>query len=209
MRSVKIVLIVLAVTTVLLAAGTMVLFHGTELTSGIPTAFDSSQSAFQQQTHFLVFTGSDTPGENIASATAYYNAIDPNHLKLTFPQWLKKAGFISQENQWHAFGPQIIACDLGKANGCDIAAHDPQGNPVYGDNIINTDSHAIVLNAADLGFVRNQFVRCVPSCTAPNPIIYTYLENYPVNPFAASGNGGSGFPIKTGYSTQAEDCSDN
>jgi len=70
--------------------------------------------------------------------------------------------------------------------------------------VINTDSHAIVVNAADLGFVRSQFIRCVPSCSAANPTIYTYLENYPVNPFAASGNGGSGFPFKSGYPTQAE-----
>ena len=34
--------------------------------------------------------------------------------------------------------------------------------------------------------------------------MYTYLENYPVNPFAASGNGGSGFPFKSGFPTQAE-----
>jgi len=61
-----------------------------------------------------------------------------------------------------------------------------------------------VLNAADLGFVRNQFIRCVPSCTARNPIVYTYLENYPVNPFAEYSAGGSGFPIKTGFPTQAE-----
>ena len=202
MRSVKIALIVLAVTTVLVA-GT-VLFTGTENTPNIPIVFAPNQSAFQQQTHFLVFTGSDTPGESVKTSTAYYNAIDPSHSKLTFPQWLVKAGFIGQESDWRAFGPQLIACDLGPANGCDMPAHDALGKPVYGPNIVNTDSHAIVLNAADLGFVRNQFIRCVPSCTAKNPIIYTYLENYPVNPFAASGNGGSGFPSKTGYPLQSE-----
>jgi len=89
----------------------------------------------------------------------------------------------------------MIACDLP---GCDY----PRGT--YGDNIINADAHAIVLNAADLGFVRNQFIRCVPSCTAPNPVIYTYLENYPVNPFANSATGGSGFPVKTGYPNDSE-----
>jgi hypothetical protein len=60
MRSVKIALIVLAVTTVLVA-GT-VLFTGTENTPNIPIVFAPNQSAFQQQTHFLVFTGS-TAGE--------------------------------------------------------------------------------------------------------------------------------------------------
>jgi len=199
MKSGRVVVILLAFTTLLVAA---TLF--TEQTPGIPNAFNPTETAFQNQTHFLTFTGSDTPGENAASATAYYNAIDPGHTKRTFPEWLAKNGFIGSVSQWHPTGPQIIACDSGPANGCDIPAHDSLGNPVYGDNIINTDSHAIVLNAADLGFVRNQFVRCVPSCSAKNPIIYTYLENYPVNPFAASGNGGSGFPSKTGYPSTAE-----
>ena len=175
-----------------------------ELTSGIPNMFNPNESPFQNQVHFLVFTGSDTAGESTLTSTAYYNAIDPSHNLRDFPHWLLNAGFISDVTQWHATGPQIIACDLGAAAGCDIAAHDPSGNLVYGDNIVNTDSHAIVLNAADLGFVRNQFIRCKPSCSAPNPIIYTYLENYPVNPFAASGNGGSGFPVKTGYPTTSE-----
>ncbi len=52
--------------------------------------------------------------------------------------------------------------------------------------------------------VLSSAIRCKPSCSAPNPIIYTYLENYPVNPFSNSFNGGSGFPAKTGYPTQAE-----
>lgn len=203
MKSAKIVLLVLAFTTLLVAAGTMVLFNGKELTPGIPTPFATNQTAFQQQTHFLVFTGS-TAGENAATATAYYNAIDPNHSKRTFPEWLVKAGLIKNTGQWNPTGPQLIACDLGPANGCDMPAHNPDGSLVYGYNIINTDSHAIVLNAADLGFVRNQFVRCVPSCTARSPIIYTYLENYPVNPFAASGNRGSGFPAFTGYPSTSE-----
>src|SRR5215470_849399 len=178
----------------------------TELTPGIPSPFSAKDTPFQAQTHFLVFTGSGTPGENAQTATAYYNAIDPSHQKQTFPQWLVNAGFISNVSQWHSTGPQIIACDLGPANGCDVPAHNPDGSLYYGDNVINTDSHAIVLNAADLGFVRNQFIRCVPSCTASNPIIYTYLENYPVNAFAGSGYvaAGSGFPFKTGFPTQTE-----
>jgi hypothetical protein len=197
-QSVKGLLVVGSVCAVvgsLLAAGII------EQTPGIPSMFNPKESAFQQQTHFLVFTSSQTAGENATTATAYYNAIDPptaacpSGCKRNFTQWLKNAGFISDESQWHSTGPQLIACNLP---GCDF----PAGT--YGDNIINTDSHAIVLNAADLGFVRNQFIRCVPSCSASNPIIYTYLENYPVNPFAASGNGGSGFPMKTGYPTTAE-----
>ena len=177
-----------------------------ELTPGIPSMFNATESAFQSQGHFLEFTSSKTPGENAQTATAYYNAIDPFHQKPTFPQWLVNAGFIQDTSQWHSTGPQIIACDLGPANGCDVLAHNPDGSLYYGDNVINTDSHAIVLNAADLGFVRNQFIRCEPSCTASNPIIYTYLENYPVNAFAGSGYvvPGSGFPFKTGFPSQAE-----
>jgi hypothetical protein len=161
----------------------------------VPNIFNSSESDFQNQTHFLVFTGRDTAGENSTTSTAYYNAIDPAQSKRTFPQWLVNAGFIQNVSQWHPTGPQKFACNLP---GCDY----PAGT--YGDNIINTDAHAIVLNAADLGFVRNQFIRCQPSCSDPHPMIYTYLENYPVNPFANTANGGSGFPFKTGYPTQAE-----
>jgi len=205
MKNVRVVVIVLAFTSLLVAAGTVFLFDGNELTPNIPNVFTSSQTRFQQQTHFLTFTGSSTPGENVKTATAYYNAIDPYHTSKTFPEWLVKTGFIDTVDHWHPTGPQKIACDLGPENGCDMAAHNPDGSLVYGDNIINTDSHAIVLNAADLGFVRNQFVRCVPSCSATNPIIYTYLENYPVNPFSASGNpGGSGFPAFTGFPSTSE-----
>ncbi len=155
------------------------------------------ENDFQRQSHFLSFVGSYIP-ESAASAKAYYKAIDPNNLKATFPQWLVKAGFIQNEGQWHAFGKQKFACALGTANGCDY----PAGT--YGDNIINTDSHVIVLNAADLGFVRNQFIRCDPSCTAANPKIYTYLENYPV---AAFTKGGTNFGLAdaiSGYPSLTE-----
>jgi hypothetical protein len=172
-----------------------------EQTPGVPNIFSPLESAFQQQTHFLVFTGSDVAGENATTATAYYNAIDPSQSKRNFTQWLKNAGFISDESQWHSTGPQLVACNLP---GCDLPEFQPDGSRTYGDNIINADAHAIVLNAADLGFVRNQYIRCIPSCSATNPKIYTYLENYPVNPFSNSFTGGSGFPAKTGYPTQGE-----
>ena len=48
-----------------------------EQTPGVPNVFNRLESAFQQQTHFLVFTDSKTAGENAKTATAYYNAIDP------------------------------------------------------------------------------------------------------------------------------------
>jgi hypothetical protein len=153
---------------------------------GVPNVVNPHESDFQRQSHFLDFIGSYIP-ESAASAKAYYAAIDPNNTKPTFQDWLVNAGFIGTTSQWHSNGTQ------------NIVTGQPAG--VYGDNIINTDSHVIVLNAADLGFVRNQFIRCKPSCSAANPIIYTYLENYPVAPFAAAG---SGFPARTGYPTQAE-----
>lgn len=130
-----------------------------------PKVFLPSYSPADQQSNFLTFLGKYIP-EDPTTAKAYYNAIDPLGEKVRFTQWLVKAGFIGKESDWHPTGPQ------------DIRTGQPAG--VYGDNIINTDSRVIVINDADLGFVRNQFIRCKPSCTAKNPIIYTYLENYPV-----------------------------
>jgi hypothetical protein len=130
-----------------------------------PPVFLPGYAPADQQTNFLTFLGKFIP-EDPATARAYYNAIDPQGKKVTFPQWLKEAGFIREETDWHPEGKQVIRTGQ------------PDGE--YGDNIINTDSHVIIINNADLGFVRNQFIRCKPSCTAPNPVIYTYLENYPV-----------------------------
>ena len=153
----------------------------------VPNVVNPNENEFQRESHFLTFIGSYIP-ETADSARAYYKAIDPYNTKPTFADWLKNAGFISDKSQWHAYGPQIIKTGQ------------PTGPGAYGDNIINADSHVIVLNAADLGFVRNQFIRCKPSCAALNPIIYTYLENYPVAPFA----GTSGFPAGSGYPNQSE-----
>lgn len=116
----------------------------------------------EQEGNFLTFPDNSVP-QNPTTANAYYKAIDPAGHKLTFQQWLVKAGFIGKESDWHPTGAQ------------NIVTNQPG---VYGDNIINADSHVIVINNADLGFIRNQFVRCDPSCSAKNPIIYTYLENY-------------------------------
>ena len=131
-----------------------------------PTVFLPSFAPVDQQTNFLTFLGKYVP-EDPTTAKAYYKAIDPLNEKVTFTQWLVNAGFIGKESDWHPTGKQ------------DVRTGQPAG--VYGDNIINTDSRVIVINDADLGFVRNQFIRCKPSCTAKNPIIYTYLENYPVS----------------------------
>ena len=130
-----------------------------------PPVFLPGYASADQQTNFLTFLGKFIP-EDPVTARAYYDAIDPLGEKVTFTQWLVAAGFIGQESDWSPEGAQ------------DIRTGQPSG--VYGPNIINTDSHVIIINNADLGFVRNQFIRCKPSCTAQNPVIYTYLENYPV-----------------------------
>src|SRR5256886_15625236 len=124
----------------------------------IPNVVNPNENEFQRESHFLTFIGSYIP-ETADSARAYYKAVDPYNTKPTFADWLKNAGFISDKSQWHAYGPQIIKTGQ------------PTGPGAYGDNIINADSHVIVLNATDLGFVRNQFIRCKPSCAALNPII--------------------------------------
>jgi len=130
-----------------------------------PTVFLPNYAPVDQQTNFLTFLGKFIP-EDPTTARAYYSAIDPQNKKVTFTQWLVEAGFIGKESDWHPTGAQTIVTGQ------------PAG--VYGDNIINTDSRVIIINNADLGFVRNQFIRCKPSCTARNPVIYSYLENYPV-----------------------------
>ena len=92
----------------------------------VPSIFNGTESDFQNQTHFLVpMEGSVS--ENATSADAYYNAIDPTQGKRTFQDWLVNAGFIGNKSQWHSTGKQIIACDLGPANGCDIPAHYSDG----------------------------------------------------------------------------------
>ncbi len=157
----------------------------------VPAIDAPNQTDVQAETHFLTFLGSFVP-ESPASAAAYYNAIDPYQKKRKFTQWLLNAGFIGAESQWRSTGQQIISIQPG-CSGTHTCT--------YGNNVVNADAHVIVLNAADLGFVRNQFIRCVPSCTAPNPIIYTYLENYPVDPFAQNG---SKFPSASGAPNQPE-----
>lgn len=128
-----------------------------------PAVFLPGYTPAQQQSNFLTFPNNPVI-QSPTTAKAYYDAIDPNGKKLTFTQWLVETGFIGQESDWQPTGAQ------------DIRTGQPAG--VYGPNVINTDSHVVVINNADLGFVRNQFIRCKPSCTAKNPIIYTYLENY-------------------------------
>ena len=166
----------------------------------VPDIVNPNETPLQRETHFLTFIGSFVP-QDASDGRAYYAAIDPGGTKADFPHWLKNAGFISDVGEWNPFGPQKFACNLP---GCDY----PAGT--HGHGIINTDAHVIVLNAADLGFVRNQFIRCAPSCTAKNAIIYTYLENYPVAPFAKRGTNPSNFEsqsltlVSSAYPLQSE-----
>jgi hypothetical protein len=154
----------------------------------IPTVVDpTTQTPQQQQQHFLTFIGSYKP-ENTTTAQAYYKAIDPTGSKQNFTAWLLNAGFISNVNQWNSTGLQTFTSTPGD----------------YGYGKVNADAHVIVLNAADLGFVRNQYIRCVPNCKASNPKIYTYLENYPVAPFAQGGSNFSNLQGGSSYPTQAE-----
>lgn len=166
--------------------------------SNVPDIVNPNESELQRETHFLTFIGSFVP-QNATDGRAYYLAIDPTSSKADFPHWLANAGFIGDPSQWHSSGAQTIITNQPGCSGTNTCT--------YGDNIINADAHVIVLNAADLGFVRNQFIRCVPNCTVNNPKIYTYLENYPVAPFAAGGSHfGSSDPnlVSSAYPLQSE-----
>jgi len=163
----------------------------------VPQVVNPNETDLQRQTHFLTFVGSYKP-ESAASARAYYNTIDPINpitglpSKPNFTDWLVNAGFIGQASDWRPSGTQTVITNQPGCSGTKTCT--------YGPNIVNADSHVIVLNAADLGFVRNQFIRCVPSCTAKNPKIYTYLENYPVAPFTGVLGGTPTAPTCTGPS---------
>jgi len=85
----------------------------------------------------------------------YYNAIDPTSSKRDFKQWLKNAGFIVDVSQWHPSGTQLIACNQP---GCDL----PAGT--YGDNVINTDSHAMRAET------RRTWVLCATNSFAASPV---------------------------------------
>jgi hypothetical protein len=118
---------------------------------GLPTA---------SQHNFLTFQSGNL--ESPDSSKAYYNTIDPGATKQDFKVWLQKAGFISDVSQWKPTGQQTFT--------------DVPGD--YGFGKINAYAHIIILNAADLGFIRNQYIRCNPDCLTKNATIYTYLENY-------------------------------
>ena len=97
--------------------------------------------------------------EDSTTSLAYYDAVDPSNKRTTEAAWLKNAGFIASETNYVAVGSS--------------------GNPGDAEAQSNAFAFALYRNAADLGFVRRMFIRCVPNCTtAKNPNIYTYVENY-------------------------------
>jgi len=96
--------------------------------------------------------------EDAATETAYYAAVDPDDRKKTYADWLFETGFIDDPSDYRTTGA--------------FATH--------------ADSTVVHQNVADLGFIRKVSVRCEPSCDAPNPDIYSVIENYPTFDDAAA-----------------------
>lgn len=121
------------------------------------------------QHDFLTFSSGNL--ESPPTSKAYYQTIDPTGAKVDFRDWLVNAGFISSRADWKSTGQQTYTNVPGD----------------YGYGKVNAYSHIIILNVGDLGFIRNQYIRCNPDCKTPGARIYTYLENYAV-PDSAAGN---------------------
>ena len=96
--------------------------------------------------------------EDAATEDAYYAAVDPDNKKTTYADWLFETGFIDDPLDYRTTG--------AFADHADVAV-----------------THQ---NVADLGFIRRMRIRCEPSCEAPNPDIYSVIENYRTFDDAAS-----------------------
>jgi hypothetical protein len=134
-------------------------------------------SGTSSQHVFLNFSGGQSQKLTPTLARQYMSAIDPGATKQRFVDWLVNAGFIGQPSDWAPNGQQVYTKQTTKA----------AANPAtdYGPGKVNAFAHIIILNSADLGFIRNQYIRCKPDCVTPNAKIYTYLENYGPTQFAA------------------------
>jgi hypothetical protein len=124
---------------------------------------------------FLTFSAGKSLAEDTTTAKNYMKAIDPLGAKKDFVSWLVKAGFISQPSDWLPSGQQTYTQQTSAAA---AKASD------YGPGKVNAYAHIIILNSADLGFIRNQYIRCIPDCATPNAKVYSYLENYGAQQFA-------------------------
>jgi hypothetical protein len=144
----------------------------TAISETVPQVANSSDSSHV----FLNFSGGKSNLLTPAIAANYMKTIDPGNSAQNFKTWLVQTGFIGQESDWTPNGQQIVTHQTSAAN----------ANPAvdYGYNKINAFAHIIILNSADLGFIRNQYIRCKPDCLTPNAQIFTYLENYGPTQFA-------------------------
>jgi hypothetical protein len=170
-----------------LKAGLTILLGGGVVISATSQPPPQVGTATSSQHSFLSFSGGKTQAQTPASALKYMQAIDPGGKKLTFEQWLLNAGFIQKATDWSPNGQQTYTHQ-----------HNPPQAGDYGPGKINAFAHIIILNSADLGFIRNQYIRCNPDCLTPNAKVFTYLENYKPTQFAkliTSGpNAGAGDP---------------
>jgi hypothetical protein len=156
----------------------------TAISETVPQVGNTSDSSHV----FLNFSEGKSNLLTPAIAANYMVTIDPGNSAQNFKTWLVQAGFIGQESDWTPNGQQIVTHQTSLAN----------ANPAtdYGYNKINAFAHIIILNSADLGFIRNQYIRCKPDCLTPNAQIFTYLENYGPTQFAKLLKAGDIDPVK-------------
>ena len=133
---------------------THALLFGIILLAGIP---GEAKAQVPPGTNFLQFLSHFQP-EDSATAAAYYQAVDPLNKRTTAADWAANAGFV--------------------ANAANYVSKGSPGNPGDAEAIANSYSFALYQNATDLGFIRRMFIRVVPSITAKNPSLYSYVENY-------------------------------
>jgi hypothetical protein len=91
--------------------------------------------------------------EDAITETAYYDAVDPDDKKNTYADWLFETGFIGDPLDYSTEGSFDFRIEAS----------------------VTSVTHQ---NVADLGFIRRVSARCEPSCEAPNPDIYSVIENY-------------------------------
>ena len=123
------------------------------LLTGAIVSTDTAATLPEDPDSFLTFLERHVP-EDAVSATAYYDAVDPDDNKTTYADWLFETGFIDNPLTYSSTGPLVIK------SGADVT----------------TVTHR---NETDLGFVRVVRMRCEPSCSDPNPDIFSVIENYP------------------------------